>query len=313
MDVLVPKTSTNKLYKEQVLFDFAQGVCEKGDTATVVEHLEMPSLEQLESNSVGVYYGALKMSMLHYDQRQQVKQLMHYFYKNCVVLETPLIDRARINHEFRVGINGNLRKNAKWSWNNIDQDRVKKFYKNRTFSTNVEWASNTGKNILLIMQNYDDLLTQGVDSFEWTMDTIKNLQRHTDRTIVVRSNPYHDRQENSRILEFGKKLAGMKGVKFSYSGRKQPIKNITDQLNETWCVVCHSSGVSVDAVIKGIPVICLGESCMAWDVCGHDLSTIENPIKPNTVPWFEKIAMIQYTQEEFRSGECWNYVRPLCL
>ena len=312
MDVLVPKTSTNKLYKEQLLFDFAQGIRKHRDTATVVESWEMPELTQLESHSVGVYYGALKLDGLH-DQRNQIKQLMHHFYKNCVVLETPLIDRTNISNEFRVGINGNLRNNATWSWNNIDHDRVKKFYKNRTFNTDVEWSSKRGNSILLIMQNHDDLLTQGVDSFQWIVDTIKNLRQHTDRPIVVRSNPYHHKQETSRIVEFGKKISKMKSVEFSYAGHKRPLKHIAEQLNETWCVVCHSSGVSIDAVVNGIPVICLSESCMAWDVCGHDLLTIENPIKPNTVPWFEKIAMIQYTQEEFQSGECWNYVRPLCL
>lgn len=313
MDVLVPKTSTNKLYKEQILFDFAQGIRKQGDTATVVESWQMPDLAQLESHSVGVYYGALKFADLSHNQRNQVKQLMHHFYKNCVVLETPLIDRSNISNEFRVGINGNLRNNATWSWNNIDHDRVKKFYKNRTVITDVEWSSKRGNSILLIMQNHDDLLTQGVDSFQWIVDTIKNLRQHTDRPIVVRSNPYHHKQETSRILEFGKKISKMKSVEFSYAGHKQPLKPIAEQLNETWCVVCHSSGASVDAVVNGIPVICLGESCMAWDVCGHDLSTIENPIKPNTMPWFEKIAMIQYSQEEFQSGECWNYVRPLCL
>ena len=313
MDVLVPTTSTNKVYKEQALLDFAHGIRTHGDNAVVVENFEMPDLHQLESNSVGVYYGALKPDRLSYDQRVQVKQLMHHFYENCVVLETPLIDRAKINNEFRVGVNGNLRDNATWAWHDIDHGRVKKFYKNRSINIDVEWSTDRGDTVLLIMQNHDDLLTQGIDSFQWTMDTIKKLQQHTDRKIVVRSNPYHEKRENSRVLEFGEKLKEMKNVEFSYAGRRQPLKKITDQLKDTWCVVCHSSGASIDAVIKGIPVICLDENCMAWDVCGHDLSSVENPVKPNTVPWFEKIAMIQYSQEEFRSGECWSYIRPLCL
>lgn len=313
MDVLVPKISTNKPQKEQILSDFAQGIQKHGDNAIVIEQLEMPTLDQLESTVTGVYYGPLRLDRLYYDQRQQIKQLMHYFYNKCVVIETPLIDRLRINTEFRVGINGYLRNNAIWAWNNIDQTRVKKFYKNRTVDINREWSSTLGDNILLVMQNYDDLLTHGIDSFKWTIDTITKLRQHTDRRIVVRSNPYHTKQENDRLLEFGQQLSKFKKVEFFYSGRKVPLKSITDHLNEAWCVVCHSSGVSVDAVIKGIPVICLGEQCMAWDVCEHELSNVENPIKPNAVPWFEKIAMIQYSQEEFRSGECWKYIKPLCL
>jgi len=314
MDVLVPTTSTNKVYKEQALLDFAHGIRTRGDNAVVVENFDMPDLHQLESNSVGVYYGALKPSRLSYDQRVQVKQLMHHFYKNCVVLETPLIDRTEpINTEFRVGVNGYLRNNAKWAWHDIDQDRVKKFYKNRKFNIDIEWSTDRGNDILLIMQNHDDLSTHGIDSFQWTIDTIKKLQLYSDRQIIVRSNPFHEKQETGRVLEFGEKLKRMKNVKFSYSGYKQPLQSITEQLNDAWCVVCHSSGSSFDAVIKGIPVICLDESCMAWDVCGHDLSSVENPVKPNTVPWFEKIAMIQYSIEEFRSGECWSYIRTLCL
>ena len=312
MDVLVPFISTNKPQKEKTLSYFARGVSRHGDVVTTTDAQTMPDLEQVESHTVGVYYGALKKDRLHYDQRQQVKQLMHHHYDRCVVLETPLIDRQQINEEFRVGINGNLRNNAQWAWSSIDPDRVKKFYQDREFDIHREWREQRGSKILLVMQNHDDLATQGIDSFQWTLRTIEQLKAHTDRHIVVRSNPFHAKRENEPLLNFRKQLAEFDNVEFSYSGRRQTSVPIEKDLQDAWCVVCHSSGVSVDAVIRGIPVICTGESCMAWDVCGHDLSQVEDPVRPDPVPWFEKMAMIQYSQAEFHSGECWNYVRPLC-
>lgn len=312
MKVLIPKISTNKEWKEKILLDFASGIDKTGDHPTVVEQWTMPDLKQIHNNDIGVYYGSLKQDRLHRDLRQQVKQLMQHFYSDCVVIETPLIDRKKINNEFRVGMNGNLRNNAKWSWGGIDQNRVKKFYKNRSFTPQSSWKQNRGDTILLIMQNHDDMLTQGLDVFEWTMQTILEIKKYTDRSIVVRSNPFHSKQETEMIIEFEKQILSMPGVDFSYADRRARAKPIQQDLNSAWCVVCHSSGVAVDATISGIPVISLSESSMAWDVSGHDLSQIEHPITPDPVPWFEKIAMIQYSQEEFRSGECWNYVKPLC-
>ena len=313
MKVLVAENTTNKSYKQKVIHSFSEGLSKHKDEATILDGETMPDTSDLESNHVGVYYGVCKTQRSNYDMRQQIKQVMDHYLEKRVIIETPLIDRKRINTEFRIGINGNLRQNAIWAWHTVDPDRVKKFYAKRNFDTHIEFKKQRGDKIFLALQNYDDLATQGVDLYEWAKTTINQIRLYTDRQIIVRSNPHHSKQETESLYAFKNKIDTLENVEFQYSGRRTNSIPLGQVIDEAWCLICHSSGAAVDAVIKGIPVFSLSEQSMAWEVSNHDLSTIENPKPLDTSNWFKKIAMVQYSVDEFASGECWSYIRPLCL
>lgn len=312
MDVLIPKICTNKRPKERLLEKFASGILtNETDNVTVIEQDTMPDIDQLLCHNVGVYYGAYKSSDSYNNERQQVKQAMHHFFPKCVVIETPLIDRQKHNVEFRIGINGHLRQQATWPWDRIDPERVDEFYKKRSFDYQRGWKSKRGDKILLTMQTNGDASLHGIDIYDWTMDTVEQLVKQTDRKIVVRANPNHLKRETDNILSFGERVQQLPNTTFVYP-EKTNTRPLQKDLDNAWCLVCHSSGASIDAVIAGIPVICLGEECMAYPVCDHSIDVIENPTMPDTLQWFHSMAMIQYHENELESGECWSYVRSYC-
>jgi hypothetical protein len=313
MKVLVGKNTVNKSYKQKVIQSFSDGLSKHKDEATILDGETMPDLTDLENNHVGVYYGVCKTQRSNYDMRQQIKQVMDHYLEKRVIIETPLIDRKEINTEFRVGINGSLRQNAIWAWHKVDEDRVKKFYAKRNFGPHIELKKQRGDKILLALQNYHDLATQGVDLYDWAKMTIDQIRMYTDRQIIVRSNPHHSKQETESLYTFKNKIDTLENVEFQYSGRGKDSISFDQIFDEAWCVVCHSSGIAVDAVIRGLPVFSLSQQSMAWEVSNHDLSMIENPKSQDTSDWLKKMAMVQYSVDELASGECWAYVRPLCL
>ena len=102
----------------------------------------------------------------------------------------------------------------------------------------------------------------------WLKNTIAELKKYTDRKIVVSS-----KYDN-------------------------PIESA---LPKAWALVTDHSNSGIDALIEGIPVIFTNSARKLGSV-----ENIENP--PMNREFFKNLSYQQWTLEEIRSGEAWDYV-----
>lgn len=126
----------------------------------------------------------------------------------------------------------------------------------------------TGKNILLIPLTGATAQFHNINPHEWLSTVTTEIQKHTDRQIIVKPKTQGD---------------------------------LKDYLEDTWCVVTHTSNVAIDALMFGIPVVALGPSAarpVSWS-----LQDIERPWWPDREPLFWGLADNQFTLDEIRRGE----------
>ena len=144
--------------------------------------------------------------------------------------------------------------------------------------------------ILIATQHQHSLQWSEMPPIEqWVDTTIQNLRLHTDRRIVVRQHP-----------RFPIRLKNYKDVSFSIPNK---LPNTYDEFDISYnhhCVVNYCSGPSIQAPIRGIPVIC-DQSSLAYPV-STSIRDIENPKLPERDKWFIKLCHTEWTVDEISQG-----------
>lgn len=76
--------------------------------------------------------------------------------------------------------------------------------------------------------------------------------------------------------------------------------------------VTWMSNASIDALLMGVPIICLSELNPCWEVSEHDIENIADPYFPEQARrqrHANYLAWCQWTVEEIASGEAWARLR----
>ncbi len=143
--------------------------------------------------------------------------------------------------------------------------------------------------ILIACQHSDSLQWEGMPSMQkWAENTIAEIQRRTNRKIVVRPHPRSLFSLNTPNVIFE---------------RPQRVDNTYDDFNIDYnfhCVVNYNSGPAVQAAIHGSPIIC-DSSSLAYPV-SEKWENIENPQLPNREDWLLKLSHTEWTVEEIAQG-----------
>ncbi len=226
-----------------------------------------------------------------------------------VQLETQLIGRpidTAFHNEFRVGVNGFLRDDAKWGFEHIDSDRSMKVFERNGYDPAMPWKQD-GEYILLCMQKVGDASLRGRDVFAWTEETLNEIRKHTQRKIVIRPHPlYRKSSLHNGLKDRALALADVHWQEADVT--KSDFVPISEQLANAWCTVTYSSGTGIDAVINGVPNIACDTGSMVYDVSSTDIAQVEEPYRGEKKEWTNQIAHCQWNIEEFESGECWAHV-----
>jgi len=131
-----------------------------------------------------------------------------------------------------------------------------------------------GKNVLICPQSEVFFALRGMNRDFWFAETLAEIQKHTDRPIVVRT-------------------------------KKDP-KPFSRQLEKAHCVVTYSSNAAVEAILAGVPAICL-HNCAASVMAESKIENIENPYFENDrLEWAGVLADNQWTLDEIKSGMAWR-------
>ena len=140
---------------------------------------------------------------------------------------------------------------------------------------------------------------RGLDVMQWCNKTIVELQKHTNKKIIVRAHPGDKRAKEYLKIKFP-------GVRVSTN------KNILDDFANCYAVITYNSSPAVAAAIEGIPVFVTDpkpKDSQAYDICNTNLEQIENPQVYDREPWLEKLAMCHYKLSELNNGTAWSYMR----
>ena len=206
--------------------------------------------------------------------------------KPVVVLEVGGIQRGTT---WKVGLNG-INRDAYFGPRGNGPERAQNL--NLSLRT---WRED-GEHILICGQHDKSLQWQNMPRMSnWIMDTIEEIQKHTDRPIVFRPHP----------------RCRLDAIENQYRNvyRQDPlhITGTYDDFNLSFmkahAVINFSSNPGVQSIIAGVPAF-VGQSSLAYDVANDIdfLHDIENPLKPDRQQWLNDYAWTEFTVEEIAQG-----------
>lgn len=241
---------------------------------------------------------------------------MHHIVRTSIVesgtpficIETPLLGRKvfKPNEHQRVGINGFLNRDAYFG-PDVDHpgDRLGKLGIHWS-----GWKNNRGNKIVIALQLAGDASLRHNDINQWCMQTVQQLRSITERPIEIRTHPGISSKGwgNHEALFRDMAFLGIKDVSW-VNGREIPWEK---QILDAHCVVAYTSGLSIDAIVNGIPVIACDEGNFAWTIGERKLSNVERPRMANNNDiqrWLQNLAYCQWTPDEMESGIVWDHLK----
>lgn len=261
--------------------------------------------ERYSGCDVAVMLGSWKpeRSNIHHIVRASIVEKS----KSFICIETPLLGRKvhKDNEYFRVGINGFLNRDAIFG-EQIDRsaDRL-----NKIGIKYNGWKRDCGDKIVVALQLAGDASLRHNDINEWCWDTVNTLRLYTNRPIEIRTHPAMSEKGWGNHEELFRRFLFESVPNVSFVNGKDV--SWETQIKNAYCVVAYSSGLSIDAVISGIPVIACDEGNFAWNVAERKLANIESlnlEKEENVQQWLQNLAYCQWTPGEMETGECWSHL-----
>lgn len=241
----------------------------------------------------------------------------HHVVRNSVVaaascfvaIETALLGRKVLepNTHYRIGVNGFLNNAGKFFVNNCPADRL--------HNLDIAWPDwqNFGRNnILLLLQLPGDASLRGTNVYEWAQWAVREIRKHSDKPIRVRTHPAHNPKAGDEFHDFVFDLAmnGDSGVSFS-CGKTISLKQ---ELEAAYCTVAFSSGSSIDSVLAGVPAITCDPGNFAFDISSHYIEDVKHPMQVDVATvqqWLANLAYSQWTAEEMKNSAAWRHLVPV--
>lgn len=128
---------------------------------------------------------------------------------------------------------------------------------------------------------------------KWVMETIENIQAHTDRSIVFRPHPRCPLPHIEHEFKNVRRQDPMK-LNGTYDDFDMNFDNV-------WATVSWSSNPGIHSVLNGVPAY-VGPSSLAWDVSIKSLTNIETPPISSREQWLNDYAWTEFTVEEISQG-----------
>jgi hypothetical protein len=139
----------------------------------------------------------------------------------------------------------------------------------------------TGRKILIAKPDEKPCKFYGIDLEQWTIDTINEIKKYTDRPIEVRERA-SNREERIKVDTLEQALN-----------------------NDVFALVTYNSVAATEAIMNGIPAFTLAPANAAMPVSSQDLSKIENPFYADEelkYKWGCHLSYGQFHTQEMKNG-----------
>lgn len=268
---------------------------------------------EIDKCEVGVQFGTVKdRSNEHHITRQSVRKHS----KVVVYIETPLLGRKIVkqsNHDYyRIGVNGFLNNDGIfYEEERIDPARLAEIRNNVEVPEFPGWKDHKKGYILILCQLPGDASLRGQKHSEWLTETIISIRKITDRPIVVRLHPsMSDKGRSEFIGELHPLiLENVSDITWKYG-----MDPLSDDLDGAGICVSYTSGSSIDAILRGVPVIAMDEGNLAYPISSHRVTKLHNPYLASVSDindWLNKLANSQWTEEEMIDGTAASRIFPI--
>ncbi len=204
---------------------------------------------------------------------------------------------------FRVGVGGALGDDADFGAHNSPSDRWQMM--REQLGIDVRPYRSEGDHILVVGQVAKDASLRGMDITWWLIDTVNKIRRVSARPVVVRFHPSMKASDGSAVRS---NLAEVEKVSFSPPGRQ-----MRHDLDNAWCCVTYSSGAAIDALIAGVPPICMSPASLGYNICSRNLEDVAYPLLPRREQFFNDLAYSQWSLDEIANGTAWTHIWPTVM
>lgn len=217
--------------------------------------------------------------------------------KPRLVVESPPLRFIQDNKKwYRLSWNSFLFPDAIYPWHNSKSARWESLSK--LYNLKIKDWNRLGIYITIGLQKFSDsslnsLYPADADKpfpyyLKWLKETINEIQKLTDRPIVIRPHPLNNETQIERI-------------------KKEFPEHLVSRDNKYWekshCVVTYNSLFALDCLYNGIPVISLHDSSLhRFFSKDHIESLNTRPVNLNRELIFEKLSYCQWREDELREG-----------
>jgi hypothetical protein len=169
----------------------------------------------------------------------------------------------------------------------------------------LEPTKKQGKNILLCLQRNNGWSMGRTGVFEWVLQTVEKIKKHTDRNIVLRIHPGDKKAIATYLPQLVNVFRTDRRVKIS--SLETPLEI---DLANTWAVVNHNSSAIVGPIIRGYHAFITDpEKSQCKEVAHTDFSLLETPREFDRQRWLERISMFHWKFTELENGSAWRHMR----
>jgi hypothetical protein len=294
-------------------YKWPQGIASLGDSYTRIDDFNPDTIYEADC-----FYqtNMIKPKFIH-GERLDREGAKYLYIKNSnkPVLVSESAPFRKYGGYLRFGWNSYMWTDANCNNNDVDDKRWKKFEKTTGIKIN-DWNS-PGDNIVIMGQKEGDsalvpLFDQGKTFYNWLLETIYEIRKHTDRPIVFRPHP-RTATRGIKTLTAMIKNQELKNVSLSENisfGGNQGGAGLDADLDSAHCVVTYNSLSGIEAVEKGIPVFSMNNGSMVYPISHKNLSQIENiKYDIDLQDWKNKIAYTIWNKKEVAGGECWHHLK----
>jgi len=220
------------------------------------------------------------------DRARVARAIRNVHGRNLLIFETPLF---RSLPEwwlyYRVGFD-HVHRGGRFAASDASDDRP------RRLGLRLSPWRVSSEPVIIAGQLPGDYSLDGVDAQEWVLDVVHYLERTCERRIILRPHPL-DQQTDWR------RLISALPVEISH-------ETLEADLTRAGLWISFTSGSAVDAVMAGVPNICLHQGNFAWEVSAHSLADLDRPWTGERTSWLAGLASTQWSWREIRDGSCWQ-------
>ena len=210
-------------------------------------------------------------------------------------------------HYLRYSFNGVFPKTGIYCDTIVDPTRWKKISQNLNICLK-DYRTN-GSHILIFLQRNGGWSMGQTDLQDWTVETIKELRKYTDRPIRIRLHP-GDKTTRSIIRPENPSCR----IPFNQQITLSQNVNLIDDLKDCWAAINFNSSPVVGAAIEGYPIFVMDpEKSQCAEIANTNLANIEKPVFPDRQNWVNRLSMFHWNFNELRSGECWTHMKQFLL
>jgi hypothetical protein len=239
-------------------------------------------MEHYDNYDVAVIWSVLWHGRM--TKNKQIWQINRDLGKPVIVLEVGGIKRGTT---WKVGLNG-INRDAFFGDGGNNSDRARRFgLEAKPWRTNGEYVLVCGQH-----EKSEQWRDQPRMS-RWVIETIENVQAHTDRPIIFRPHPRCPLPNIEHEFK-NVKRQDPRQVPGSYDDYDIDYSNI-------YTTVSWTSNPGIHSVLNGVPAY-TSTSSLAWPVSIKSLTNLDNPPLNDRQQWLNDYAWTEYTVEEISQG-----------